>query len=132
MALLDPVQLSEAEVEAIRLAVAGPRQDWLGIVVTRSTPAEIPSAGPSGVESDQSPAIPIDQPAAAQTDKDRIKMERRRAVDAYVAECRKAGIKTTRVDIWKKAGYRSRIEFERWQRNDARATDTADRTSLGF
>ena len=52
MPLLDPVQLSEAEVEAIRLTLAGRKQHWLGIVVTRSAMAKIPSAGTAGTESD--------------------------------------------------------------------------------
>jgi hypothetical protein len=87
MPLLDRVRLSEEEVEAIQLAVAGRRQHWLGVVVGRSASAEIPPAGPSGTESDQSPAIPIDKPGTAQADGDPIQMERRRAVDAYIEEC---------------------------------------------
>jgi hypothetical protein len=127
MPLLDPVQLSEAEVEAIRLTLAGRKQHWLGIVVARSAATEITSAGPSGTGSEQATAIPIADPSAAQVDTDRIKKERRQLVDAYIAECLQGGKKITRKDIWTQAGYQNRSEFERWERNDRRATDTADR-----
>jgi hypothetical protein len=45
--------------------------------------------------------------------------ERRAAVDAYINEVfREKGRRITRRDIWKSAGYRSRSEFERWERKD--------------
>jgi hypothetical protein len=53
--------------------------------------------------------------------------ERRAAVDAYIAEVYKeTGRCITRTDIWKSARYKSRTEFERWERNDgARPNKTA-------
>src|ERR1039457_6422185 len=46
---------------------------------------------------------------------------RRAAVDAYIEEVlNKTGKKITRTDIWKHARYKSRTEFERWERNDAK------------
>ena len=60
-------------------------------------------------------------------DRNSIASERRRAVDEYIAEGRIQGIPITRKAIWQKAGYKSRTEFERWERNDRRATATADR-----
>lgn len=44
--------------------------------------------------------------------------DRRAAVDAYIEEVAKKGKRITRTDIWKKVGYKSRTEFERWERND--------------
>ena len=52
---------------------------------------------------------------------------RREAVDAYIEEVfSRTGKRITRTDIWKSARYKSRTEFERWERNDRRATKTAD------
>jgi hypothetical protein len=60
---------------------------------------------------------------------DRTGLERRAAVDAYIAEVRReTGKEITRTDLWKAAGYRTRSEFERWERNDSkRRNKTADR-----
>src|ERR1022692_495314 len=66
-------------------------------------PREAPTASPEQLQD----AHPMDDRA-----------DRRAAVDAYIEECRKAGKRVTRTDIWKKAGYKSRTEFERWERND--------------
>jgi hypothetical protein len=44
---------------------------------------------------------------------------RRTAVEAYIAEVlRETGKRITRKDIWRRAGYKSRTEFERWERSD--------------
>jgi len=44
---------------------------------------------------------------------------RRLAVDAYIEEVfNRTGKRITRTDIWKSARYKSRTEFERWERND--------------
>jgi len=52
--------------------------------------------------------------------------ERRRAVDAYIAEVwRVKGRRIRRTDIWKHARYQSRTEFERWERNDLRHPNKA-------
>jgi hypothetical protein len=53
--------------------------------------------------------------------------DRRRAlVEAYIdREFKRTGKRITRTAIWKSVGYRSRTEFERWERNDKRATKTA-------
>jgi hypothetical protein len=45
--------------------------------------------------------------------------DRRKAVDAYIEDVlSQKGIRITRTDIWKQARYKSRTEFERWERND--------------
>jgi hypothetical protein len=50
---------------------------------------------------------------------DPIAKERRARVDAYIEEVlRETGRKITRSDIWKLAHYKTRTEFQRWQRND--------------
>jgi hypothetical protein len=46
---------------------------------------------------------------------------RRREVEAYIKEVLdKKGKRITRTDIWKNAGYKTRTEFERWERDDPR------------
>jgi hypothetical protein len=52
--------------------------------------------------------------------------DRRTLVDNYIDEVRRrTGKRITRTGIWKSAGYSTRTEFERWQRQDPRATPTA-------
>jgi hypothetical protein len=46
--------------------------------------------------------------------------DHRAMVNTYIAEVLdKTGKRITRKDIWRKAGYKSRTEFERWERQDA-------------
>jgi hypothetical protein len=53
---------------------------------------------------------------------------RRAAVDTYLEHAsRIEGKRVTRTDFWKRAGYKSRTEFERWQRDDPKATKSAAR-----
>lgn len=54
------------------------------------------------------------------------KADRRLSIDAYIAECRAKGIKITRTDIWKYAGYETSADFLRWQRGDDLCSKTAD------
>ena len=52
--------------------------------------------------------------------------DRRAAVDAYIEEVLKeTGRRITRTEIWKSAGYKTRTEFERWERNDPNRPNTA-------
>jgi hypothetical protein len=52
--------------------------------------------------------------------------ERRALVDKYIDEVYdRTGKRITRTEIWRKAGYSTRTEFERWQRQDPKATPTA-------
>jgi hypothetical protein len=45
--------------------------------------------------------------------------DRRAAVEAYIEEVfSRTGKRITKTDIWKSARYKSRTEFERWERND--------------
>ncbi|HKD84031.1 MAG TPA: hypothetical protein VKB58_04735, partial [Terriglobales bacterium] len=51
---------------------------------------------------------------------------RRAAVNEYIAEVLAIkGKRITRRDIWKKAGYTSATEFQRWQRDDKRQSKAA-------
>ena len=46
-------------------------------------------------------------------------VDRHAAVDSYIEEVfRRTGRRITRTEIWKSARYKSRTEFERWERND--------------
>jgi len=50
----------------------------------------------------------------------------RRLIDAFIAEVlAKTGTKISRKDIWLVAGYNSATEFQRFQRNDQRTTQSA-------
>jgi hypothetical protein len=52
--------------------------------------------------------------------------ERRDQVDQFIAAVlQTTGEKITRTDIWRAAGYRDATDFERFQRNDKRASKTA-------
>jgi hypothetical protein len=53
-------------------------------------------------------------------------LDRRSAVDAYIQEVlEKTGRKITRADFWRAAGYKTRTEFERWQRCDPKHKNEA-------
>lgn len=63
----------------------------------------------------------------ARSRNDPLAAERRNEVEAYIAEVlEKTGKRITRADIWKSAHYKTRAEFERWQRNDPKATRAAN------
>jgi hypothetical protein len=52
--------------------------------------------------------------------------DRRALVNAYIEDVRsKIGKRITRKDIWLKAGYKTRTEFERWERLDAKHPNQA-------
>jgi hypothetical protein len=52
--------------------------------------------------------------------------DRRARVNGYIEEVlRKTGRRITRKDIWSKAGYKSRTEFERWERHDEKHPNKA-------
>jgi hypothetical protein len=55
--------------------------------------------------------------------------DRRALVDAYIEEVlSKTGKRITRTDIWRSAGYKTRTEFEKWQRRDpTKVNKTADK-----
>jgi hypothetical protein len=53
--------------------------------------------------------------------------ERRKAVQAYIDEVlEKTGKRITKTDFWKSARYKTRTDFERWQRKDPKATKAAN------
>lgn len=55
--------------------------------------------------------------AAAVMSPENASSDRREMVDAYIDECLQVkGEKISRTMIWKAAGYKSRTEFERWER----------------
>jgi hypothetical protein len=68
-----------------------------------------------GVKPEAAPDEPQSQkPAAADATSNGT--DRRKVVDAYIEEVRqKTGNTITRTDIWKKAGDKTRAEFERWE-----------------
>jgi hypothetical protein len=52
--------------------------------------------------------------------------DRSGAIDAYIEEVfSKTRKRITRTDIWKSAGYKTRTEFERWQRRDLNKVNKA-------
>ncbi len=55
-----------------------------------------------------------------------VKERRRHAINAYIEEVyRRKKKRITRTDIWRAAHYKTRADFERWERGDKRATITA-------
>lgn len=67
--------------------------------------------GTDGVSNEVTPPV-----QTAIQSKESASEDRRVAVDAYIAEVlQKTGKRITRTDIWKKAGDKSRTEFERWE-----------------
>ena len=80
--------------------------------------------------SDGRPDQPKTSEAKATDSSLQVKHTNRRAmVNAYIEEVRlKKCIRITRKDIWTEACYRSRTEFERWQRQDPKHPNkTADK-----
>ena len=63
----------------------------------------------------------------AETGKAENKSENRKAlVGAYIEEVfKKTGKRITKSDIWSKAGYTTRTEFERWERQDRKHLNNA-------
>jgi hypothetical protein len=69
--------------------------------------------------------LPVNPPQASQAQSN-DGVDRRALVEAYIeSKSRETGKRVTRTEIWKKAGYHNRTEFERWQRNDPRTTKIA-------
>jgi hypothetical protein len=57
-----------------------------------------------------------------------MKLDRRAAVDSYIETVLKqTGKRITRTEIWKAAGYKTRTDFERWERGDPKATRASHR-----
>jgi len=58
-------------------------------------------------------------------------LDRRAEVDSYIQEVsEKTGKQITRTDIWRAAKYKSRTEFERWERNDLNRPNKAAHESF--
>lgn len=67
----------------------------------------------------------ISAPGKAEVAEDKF-ADRRAMVDAYIEEVlSKMGKRITRKDIWSAAGYKSRTEFERWERQDSKRPNEA-------
>jgi hypothetical protein len=91
------------------------RRRWRMDAHERSAPPKVPRRTPPG-------ALP-DAPDAQS-----VKSDRRASVDTFLeAVFRQTGKRINRSDLWKKAGYKSRTEFERWERDDPRTTNAARR-----
>ena len=77
------------------------------------------AAEPSGTDptrTDSRPAVSVTNGGGT---------DRRAAVDAFIAKLSDAGRKITRKQIWTVAGYTNATEFERFQRDDNRTTQSA-------
>lgn len=77
------------------------------------------------------PVIAAKLPQTGRNDPDTVATDsktsdRRAQVEAYIEEVRiKTGHNITKADIWKMARYKSRTEFERWERNDPKRPNRA-------
>ena len=80
------------------------------------------ASGPEDAVANRVPAQPDELPEHATTD------QKAQAVKAFLTEAQAAtGEQFLKQDIWRAAGYEVATEFERWQRNDRKATKAADR-----
>ena len=113
MPLLAEIKLQPSERRAIQLAADGRKLHWIGVVT--ETCAYLPGAATEQIEEEK-------KPSAA----DPIAQMRRNLVDDFIALARQQGVTVTRTMIWKRAAYKTRTEFERWERNK-RSTAAADR-----
>ncbi len=101
--------------EAFRLGKKVRESDeWLALAkAINSTRIECLRTGGKQVES------PLAQNSEKTTQSEAKSSNRRKLVEAYVQEVfTKTGKRITRKEIWTKAGYNSRTEFERWERQD--------------
>jgi hypothetical protein len=97
-----PEATTDANAKCAPMSPGAKQQD---VENTKSSQAEPASteAGPPMAEAARDPA------------------ERRQAVDAYIEEVfAKTEKRITRKDIWTAMRYKSRTEFERWERNDVK------------
>ena len=86
----------------------------------------IPSAG-AGDASEPDTPKPTDVTDVPNGDVNPVRVARRKAVDDYIAEVLSLKhTRITRTDIWKAAGYKTRTQFERWERCAPNATEAAD------
>ena len=95
-----PVSLIEVQMESLRVAEAARRAHWMARAIQSLHPAKSPA-----------------------------KNERKAAVEAYIREVfenTQPPRKITKTDFWKQAGYKTRTEFEKWQRYDKACTKAAE------
>ena len=86
-------------------------------------PQSLPSATPSAPSRPPTRAETVPQRAEGRVPE---ATSRRALVDACIQEAAlRTGKRITRTDFWKAAGYKTRTEFERWQRNDPKTTKAA-------
>ena len=111
---LAPLDLSESDIRAIRLTVTARGEHLKAQILRRLVETE-------GTKTQKSAT------AKYAHAKDPVAAQRRAQTDAYIDEVfRLTGRRISRTDIWKAAGYKSRTDFEQWQRNHPRATKTAN------
>lgn len=100
--------------------ITNPKNDWNNRIGKESPGAEVEQLE----RPKQNQSSPQLQPVALINSN---KEARRAAVDAYIEEVfSKTGKRIRRTDIWKRAGYKTRTEFERWERNDPKVNKTAN------
>jgi len=110
---------------SVNVAIAGRKRHWYAEAVRRlgaggaSSNAKLnPLVTPDAVVMASGPAR---GPLTLETAQDR-----KAAVQAYIQEVWDAtGNRITKADIWRKARYKTRSEFERWERKDPKATNAA-------
>jgi hypothetical protein len=108
------------QVEMIRLGRKQREVEWCEAWTRRGT-----GTNPKAVTY-QKPDTPAASNAVSAVNAGDPEAERRVAVNAYIEEVfSRTGKRITRKDIWKSAGYDSRTEFERWERNDPKRPNKA-------
>jgi hypothetical protein len=121
MPFLDEDTIDEEARRAMWLVIRSRADYWVTQVVARFTKESRDSAIPKGLDTEPEPT-PSTRVVARNEEADR----RRALVDAFIEqELNRTGKRITKTTIWKRVGYRNRTEFERWMRNDPKATKTA-------
>jgi len=111
---------------SVDLTIAGRKRHWYAEAVRRlgtggKTHLEVKPTAPMDVTAMASDPAPQGLSLRLETAEDR-----KAAVQEYIREIADfTGNRIAKADIWRKARYKSRTEFERWERKDPKATKAA-------
>ena len=129
--------LQEGFLQELRILLAGRKSHWTteamaAARIASTTSFDVRDSQANDLRLANSTTEPQQNESSGEDRTPALKAEnsisgRRAAVDAYIAEVgEKTGKQITRADIWRRARFKTRTEFERWERCDRRATATAD------
>ena len=100
------------------------KQGWRAIALRQRAAGFVGEAS-KGKRPGASGKAPGTEPGTAAGETNGIGTGRRGEIDAFISTLTYAGRKISRKNLWTVAGYRNPTEFQRFQRGDARATQSA-------